>query len=439
MKFENEIESIKTRLLSRVNIKTKWDYFLVYLIFANSAVPFFYPYIEFKVINLLVLLLFFIIRNKNLDKFLFIYLFFFMIVIVGQFYTFNIFSTKDYLTILIRIFIAYLTIKIVSIRFFHIFRNIIFVFAIISLFFYLPAISIPGFTEFFGSKISPYLMPPFNDVLKNQFSNQIIVFNFNQIDLFRNSGPCWEPGTFGGYLIIAIVINTIITGCIFEKKNIIMMIALLTTLSTTNYIAFFIFILIYLIFIQKKINSLIFVLPLAAIFITLFFEISFLQDKINSQVNNINEYYYSGKIGNRFVSAAVDIQYFLKYPIWGKGRSEISNKLHSRFEDYRTNGLATYLADFGLIFFLFYFFCMYLSISRFCSIYNLSKYLSFALLFILLLIGFSEEYYNFPFFYALTMFHLAIPSQLIRYLKFKKRKQNIKLGFYKITYGKMEF
>ena len=75
------------------------------------------------------------------------------------------------------------------------------------------------------------------------------------------------------------------------KKNIVMIIALLTTFSTTNYIAFFLFIMIYFIFIKKTVNSFVIVLPLVAIFSIIFFEVGFLQNKIISQLNEVDKYY----------------------------------------------------------------------------------------------------------------------------------------------------
>ena len=252
----------------------------------------------------------------------------------------------------------------------------------------------------------------------------MLIYTFNSFagsaefyGLVRNSGPFWEPGTFGGFLIIGIIINTVMKGNIIEKKNIVMIIALLTTLSTTNYIAFFLFILIYFIFIEKKTNPALVIIPLLAIFVALFFEVGFLHNKIFSQINEINMYYKAGKVGNRFVSAYVDLQEFVKHPIFGQGRGEITKQSYSRFEGYRTNGIITYLADFGLMFFLFYFSNLYISFYRFCSLYGYKKYLSMAVLFLLMMIGFSEEYYNFPFFYALTMLHLAIPRDFLNYFQ----------------------
>lgn len=425
-KINNTIDSIK------------WDYLLVFLLIANSAIPFFFLYIEFKILNLIIVSVIFLLRKKTAEKFILLYVLVFVIVSAGQFYTFNSVVYKDFLAVIIRILIAYLTIRTVSRRFFPTFTNLIYVFALISLFFYLPSIVIPGFSNYFTSKISPILNPPFQDIQKIEFNKQIILFNFNQIDLFRNSGPFWEPGAFGGFLIIAVVINTVMKGLILEKKNVVIIIALITTLSTTNYIALFLFIMFYFILIQKKMNSFVIVLPLLAIFITLSFEFSFLQDKIFAQINEVDKYNKAGLVGNRFVSAMVDINDFLKYPIFGKGRGEINKGVHTRFNSHRSNGLASYLANFGFIFFLFYFYNLYLSFFRFCSLFGYKKYLSYAIIFLLMLIGFSEEYYNHPFFYALTMVHLIIPLKFLKYLEFENARKEFSLSSEKSDYNQTD-
>jgi hypothetical protein len=406
----------------------KWDYLLVCLLLANSGIPFFYLNIEFKIINFIIVCIVFFFRNKTVEKYIFIYIFMFTIIYIGQCYTFNSFIYQDYLSVIIRILIAYLTIRTVSLRFFSTYINLIYVFAIISFFFYLPAIIVPGITNIFASKISPFFHPLFNYVHKYMANNQVIIFNFNEIGDLRNSGPFWEPTTFGGFLLIAIIINTVMSGLLIVKKNIIMMIALLTTLSTTIYIAFFLFIMIYFVFINKTINAIVTIIPLFAVFLIIFFEAGFLQNKIKSQINETDKYYHRGQVENRFVSALVDINDFLKYPVFGKGNGEIGEKLNSRFNEHRSNGLATYLAEFGLIFFLFYFLNLYLSLNRFCSLYENNKHLSYLLFFILILIGFSEQYYNLPFFYALTLLHVTIPSRLLKYLEFKKVNDGLLLS-----------
>ena len=41
----------------------KWDYLLMFLLIANSAIPFFYLYIEFKVINFIIVCIVFLLKK----------------------------------------------------------------------------------------------------------------------------------------------------------------------------------------------------------------------------------------------------------------------------------------------------------------------------------------------------------------------------------------
>jgi hypothetical protein len=202
-----------------------------------------------------------------------------------------------------------------------------------------------------------------------------------------------------------------------DKKNIVMTLALITTLSTTSYIALFIIVVIYSIYINKKINPFALILPSLIVFTILFLQVEFLQNKIITQLNETEFYYNRGLVGNRFVSALVDLNDFIKYPLFGKGYGELSSQLQTEFTRNRSNGVSSHLANFGIIFFLFYFINMYISLLRFSILYDYNKTLSYFLLGLIIILGFSEQYFNHPFFYALTMLHLTIPLKMLIYLK----------------------
>ncbi|MGZ3755662.1 MAG: hypothetical protein ACXVJE_10610, partial [Mucilaginibacter sp.] len=54
---------------------------------------------------------------------------------------------------------------------------------------------------------------------------------------YSNSGFVWEPGSFGCFLIIALMLNLFLNKFVFEKKSYIMIVGILTTFSTTDYLA----------------------------------------------------------------------------------------------------------------------------------------------------------------------------------------------------------
>jgi hypothetical protein len=115
-------------------VSIKWDYLLVFLLIANSGIPFFYLYIEFKILNLIIVGIIFLFRNKIIDKYIFYYLTLFILISIGQYYVFRTSVLNDSLSVIIRILIAYLTIKTVMIRIFPITRDLIYIFAILSFF-----------------------------------------------------------------------------------------------------------------------------------------------------------------------------------------------------------------------------------------------------------------------------------------------------------------
>ena len=64
-----------------------------------------------------------------------------------------------------------------------------------------------------------------------------ILFSFTKgYHDYRNSGFVWEPGSFGCFLVIALMLNLFLNKFKFDKKSIILAIAVITTFSTTSYL-----------------------------------------------------------------------------------------------------------------------------------------------------------------------------------------------------------
>ena len=72
------------------------------------------------------------------------------------------------------------------------------------------------------------------------------------MSFFRNCGPFFEPGLFASYLSLAIALNMGVYNSLFNKDNIILLLALLSTCSSAGYISLLI-ILISSLFFSKSI------------------------------------------------------------------------------------------------------------------------------------------------------------------------------------------
>ncbi|MDB2624716.1 hypothetical protein N9Y10_00820 [Flavobacteriaceae bacterium] len=236
--------------------------------------------------------------------------------------------------------------------------------------------------------------------------NTLFLLNLNFGDslniISRNSGPFWEPGAFGGFLIIALILNKIVYNKMFNYRGIIFSVAIVSTFSTTSYITLMFLIVIFRV--SFSLNNIILASLLIFSFSSIFQKIPFLQEKINFQTNRTASDDLSNSRKNRFGSFIVDMEDFLNYPISGRGVSNLTRYDTDDSElNNRNNGITDFLVKFGIIGFLFYFIGIYQSLKRIILFYKNEKKILLIFFFTLFLIGFSEPYFAFPFFIALSL------------------------------------
>ncbi len=68
-----------------------------------------------------------------------------------------------------------------------------------------------------------------------RYSN-FLIFTYDTVHYYRNSGFCWEPGAFGSFLTIALLFNFLMNDFKLNKEAFIITLAILTTVSTTAYL-----------------------------------------------------------------------------------------------------------------------------------------------------------------------------------------------------------
>lgn len=71
-----------------------------------------------------------------------------------------------------------------------------------------------------------------------RYSN-FLIFTYDTVHYYRNSGFCWEPGAFGSFLTIALLFNFLMNDFKLNKEAFIITLAILTTVSTTAYLGVF--------------------------------------------------------------------------------------------------------------------------------------------------------------------------------------------------------
>jgi hypothetical protein len=383
------------------------DYLLLLLLVGTTGFSFFYKYDQFVVVLLIYSLVIFFSRKQRFDKGFLWFVLFLVLLQIGLGIKFSYWPIKTFIGLHIRMFAAYFTVKSIGKSFVEKYVKFITFFSIISFIVFIPLSLSPGLVSFFVNNIAPLFKLPF--AYKSELHTitpTILIYNLGTFGAYlfpRNCGPFWEPGAFAGFLIIAIVFELIINNNIFSKRNIINIVALVTTFSTTGYLAlFFIFFIFY--GQNLKIKSIIIFGLLSVLVIQLYSEVPFLKNKIDhalmvTETNKNDKFQIT-----RFQSAIFDMNDFMENPIIGTGRNYKTRYSNYSVGDihltHRNNGLTNLLATYGLIFFIFYWRMYYKSFKTINAFYQNNMLKVILIIGVFFIIGFSEPYFLRPLFYS---------------------------------------
>lgn len=387
--------------------KTKaLDYTVLFLLIAVTGIPFFkVGDISFLLVSMFLAGSVFIYRRLKVDKFFIVFFLAYVVVMVAQMVKFNYLPFTTYIGVSIRIFLAYFTVRVLGRNFTKYYVDIIYVVSIAGFFIYIPQLIIPGLEQFFVSSISPLFRNPLysGDIY---YAPDIIFYVFNSgVGSFRNCGPFWEPGAYAGFLVIAIIFHYMESKTITDKKSIVLILALLSTFSTTGLLALMFFLVMYLGHKVAPIYKLILIPTILAAIIISFTTIDLLGEKIVSQLDVASTHH-----NTRFKSAVLDLQDFADNPILGLGRDSYTRYkgITNPILTHRTNGLSNYLVTYGIFIFLFYFGSIYYAFYKLCLKNGYApRYALYGLL-LIFITGFSEVYFSLPFFYGMAMLHMVI-------------------------------
>lgn len=390
-------------------MKSKVHYLVGFLLIASSGFPYFTHFKEWIFINGgIVFVLFWLLKSKLVFSRNFYIVILLQIVInILQSVSSLHFPLLTFLGIYYRYFFAYISVLILGRYFFKVYINIIYFFTIISLLIYIPSVLFPGIVDPIINNVSKLIYQPFSHSLFSELeARDIIIFNFNQIELNRNSGPFWEPTAFGSFLLIAIFFNTIELGKLYTKKNFIFFAAILSTMSTTTYLALFLFIFYYhsIISTSKKTGRFALLTFLGVVMAFAFYNVTFLNEKINYKLYRTEANIRDFSNRSRFASALLDLNEFIGSPIWGVGKTTTLRYGEDSASNnvYFNNGTTNLLVINGGIFFLLFFYYYYSTVSRLVSYKKRGMSQKWSVLFVavLLILGFSEGLFKYVLFYS---------------------------------------
>lgn len=309
---------------------------------------------------------------------------------------------------------GFATTKLLKWKFKYAYFNIMYVISLIGLFFHL--------LNVIGIHVDLLHIPAYKS---------IFIYNCNENDFIRNFGPFWEPGAYSGYLnLIPLFFFTQLDKLwkYHRKKVLVLLVALLSTMSTQGYMIFALIILFYILSDSgsKRVkSSVIFALPFfVIIFYGVYITVPFLHEKITDQHERFLDWNSEESLrsADRAVTTMVDLSIIEEYPLLGK--TDDQARLYSEFPTimHRINyldghygsgsGTTSFIAANGIIFF----FLLLWGIFR-----NLQNYygnqVAVVIVTLILIMGFGEQFFSYIMF-------LSLP-----FLEYEKRTAGNHAGF----------
>ena len=204
--------------------------------------------------------------------------------------------------------------------------------------------------------------------LEKNLDSYFLYTSKTDIDRNQNSGMFWEPGAFAGIITLGLLLNFNNFRQLLRSERYkfsLIVLALITTQSTTGYIVGF-FITIFYVLYNKNVFLAALFFPLLIISGMYIYNANdFLKFKIERQFKKSTEQSVGEFSNSRFGSLIFDWHYIEKHPLVGNGfnnktRYADHQSLFSNQEDDKDviasgNGFSHYLASMGLVFMLTYF------------------------------------------------------------------------------------
>jgi len=398
-------------LVKTTNTDLRVKSFLVFLLIAISTLPFFKQ--NFGTYLLLGSVVFTLKELRIHTEILFFVFAAFAIEIFHNFYfdVYDIAVTRQSMIIIISaIFLIYY----IKLDFLPIYINILYYFSLISFVFFALYYADSNLVGQFAKAIpSTFIKTTVNYGAEvNQINPIFYNFDSNFLELGRNNGPFWEPTVFATMLVIAQIFNLLLNKTLFNKKGIVFTIALLTTFSTTGFMAYFLLIIFYFL-LSNKIRTFTKVIALTAFIalsVGLFTALPFLSDKIDNEIEKTDQEMDKYGGDSRLASAIMDLKEMSEkttYVLFGKGHGP--DRIAGPDKDVLRNcGDTGLLIEWGLLFTIIYLGFLFYSFLELAKFFNVHWAFSIAFTIIILVFGFSEAYFNLPLFYCFLFFGFII-------------------------------
>jgi len=319
---------------------------------------------------------------------------------VWNYYTFIGFLTK--------LFLAYAVIAILREKFFSEFVNIVYKMTIAGLPLYIIGVIFPDIMYLFHKILNnlPDIFIIDHGVYLDWIRANILFYTFSIVRLGQNHGFMWEPTAFAAVLLFSIMIHLTLNKCQLDRKFIIFLLALLTTFSTTGYIA--VVIIVLFILMNGKPDNKVLIGISFIVLAPFILNLDFISEKVENQFSRWDSLSNAdadmSMMGNsRLSSFILDWRDFLDHPLLGLGMFEENRYLGNQFLG-SVNGIGDTLSRFGLIISLLFLINFTFTFKRLANENHMRGYLLFILLFLIL--SWSERFMMLPLFFAFQVYYM---------------------------------
>ncbi|MCB0395334.1 MAG: hypothetical protein KDD36_01695 [Flavobacteriales bacterium] len=396
------------RKLKALSLQERSNYGMVLGLVAVSGFPFFFGSVLNSVALFMFAMFVFLKRGERFNtKVLSIVGLFFLVEMLQNVFIYRIAMTTMIGTY-IRFFMGILIVMMCERNFTRYYVNLIYALTVFGFFFYVPSVLSNNIRDFFTNTVCSFFpaIGSGSDSSDGFYVAQptIMFYTFHEVlKDFRNSGPFWEPGAYGVFLNLALIFNIINTKTLITKKNIVFGVAIISTLSTTGFVAFFIVVASYYLVVGSLSRKTFMLSMLVPVSIYMFVTLDFLGDKVEKNMELKDD------STSRFGSFYADVKDWSTSPVigWGKGEMRFGGKEFTFFteEQHRNNGLSDLLATYGIFVFVVVLLNYYRTFKVLCLANDFNKTFALLAFAVVLLLGFSQSIFQYPFFLSLMFIH----------------------------------
>ena len=226
--------------MNEVNLKLKHKFLFLLSIMPLTGMIVFTGD-EYLIFYTIISLIFFLKENHKMDHFIVVILLLNIVIHIISYLFLGPFSITTFIGYNLRILAPYFAIKILLEKFRILYNTFAYYLALLSIPFYIIQLMNVDLLRV----LSPFFISHNNEI---RASSDILGFYIHTIHFrepFRNAGFAWEPGGFAFFLGIGLLFGLGLTNFKLDKKNWVILLVGMTTLSTTFYIFLaFVFIII---------------------------------------------------------------------------------------------------------------------------------------------------------------------------------------------------